>query len=32
LFSPEEKMKVDFLDVQSKFDHQGSWPKLANLN
>jgi hypothetical protein len=32
LFSPEEKMKVDFLDVQSKFDHKGFWPKLANLN
>ena len=32
LFSSEGKMQVDFLDVQSKFDHKGSGPKLANPN
>jgi hypothetical protein len=26
LFSPEEKMKIDFLDVRGKLDHQRSWP------
>jgi hypothetical protein len=31
LFSPEEKMKVDFLDIQSKFEHQRSWPKQLIL-